>query len=151
MRSFVGISCMSVMALGAAVMADRPPQNAEPLSKVLVSVEAQGVTPIVEASFDDGVWEIEGFRGDRAVEMRVHPVTLAIISERPDSSNGRPDEGSLPASEIVLRLEQMGYRPVLDLDWEHRYWEVDAMNQSGERELRIAASTGKVLSDRADD
>jgi hypothetical protein len=135
---------------GLLAVADVPPKNTQPLSKVLTALEKQGLSPIVEASFDDGVWEVEGYRGDKPVEVHVDPGSLSIISEHPDSTHERPALNALAASAIVQQLEEQHYRPILEIDWDHADWEVEALRDGRERDLRVSA-TGEITSDRADD
>ncbi|QDU14142.1 hypothetical protein CA11_19460 [Gimesia maris] len=110
-----------------------------------------GLTPIVEAAFDDGVWEIETFRKNKPIEVHVNPQTLAIISEHPDFHHQKLSIKDLAASQIARQIEQAGYQPILEMDYEHGQWEVETLHAGSERELTIEASTGKILSDRADD
>ena len=151
MRLVLGIAGVAAFFQVVAIAGDRPPEGVAPLSKVLETVQGQGLSPIVEASFDDGVWEIEGFRSGRPVEAHVDPKSLAIVMERSDSPKERPSKDSLTAAKIVQMLEQKQYGPVEEIDWDHGTWEVEAVRNCVERELRIAPATGQVTSDSADD
>lgn len=152
MRSLIG-KTVSLAALigGVALAADLLPANALPLSTILTTLEQQGLSPIVEANFDDGVWEIEGFRGDRPVELHVDPLTGKSFGEHPDRIDSRPPATAKAASAIAKAIEGAGYSSILELEWEHDHWDVEAISANGHRKLRVAADTGKVLSDRADD
>ena len=72
----------SVLAAGLA-SADRPPENAKPLSAVAKAIEAKGYV-LSEVSMDDGVWEVEAYKGKQERELKVHAETLEILSDRED-------------------------------------------------------------------
>ena len=149
MRLHLAVGSLAAAAL--LVGADLPPREAKPLSEVLVAVEKAGLSPIVEASFDDGVWEVEGFRGKTPYEAHFDPKSLALLHEHADSPRERPAADSLSAVEVVKRLESAGYGPVLGIDYEGTDWEAEAMHGGRERELHVDLRTGEVLTDRADD
>ena len=84
---FFATAALSALALSSAWAADqRPPADAKPLSAIAKSLEDGGFT-VVEANFDDGRWKIEAFRNTEKRELRVHPVTGAIISNRLDDDH----------------------------------------------------------------
>ncbi|WP_437202809.1 PepSY domain-containing protein [Planctomicrobium sp. SH664] len=149
MKRMIGMVVMLLASGGLLAMAEHPPAGARPLSEVLTSLEQQGLL-VVEASFDDGVWEVEGIRSDRGVEVHVDPRTLRVIREHADSQDSRPGVGSLKASEIVKLLEDAGYSPVTELEWNSGEWEAEARRNLSRRNLRVAAETGKILSDHPD-
>jgi len=150
MRALIGMMGVPAVVGGLLAVADVPPTDVQPLSKVLATLEKEGLSPIVEASFDDGVWEVEGYRGDKPVEVHVDPKSLSIVSEHPESIQERPLKNSQPASAIARQLEQRRYEPILEIDWDHVDWEVEAMHEGRERDLRVSV-TGEITSDRADD
>ena len=63
--------------------AERPPETAKPLSEVAKAIEAKGYV-LSEVSMDDGVWEVEAYKGREERELKVHAETLEILSDRPD-------------------------------------------------------------------
>jgi hypothetical protein len=151
MRTTLGIGSVLSLVAGLAAAGGIPPQSSKPLSEVLTAVEQKGVTAVGDVSFDDGVWEVEGYRGQQAVELHVHPQSLAILFEHPDEPHERPAANALSAAAIAKHLEQAGYGPILDLEWEYTLWTAEAVNQQGLRDLTISAQTGKVLTDRIED
>lgn len=152
MHSIIGKSTAILAMVGGIVLAaDYLPAKALPLSTILTSLEQGGLTSIVEASFDDGVWEVEGFRNNQAVEVHVDPLTGKVLREHPDHITSKPTPQAKSAAAIVKQLEQAGYAPVLEIEWERDGWEVEAVNSQGKRKLHVAAETGKILSDRLDD
>lgn len=140
-----------ILLAGMSFAGGRPPRQARPLSEVLAEVEKKGVDPVCDISFDDGSWEIEGYRGKEAVELHVHPIYLSILVEHPEDPQQRPSTRSLTAREIATRLEQAGFSPILELEWDHAQWEAEAVSAEGRRHLKIAPATGEILSNQADD
>ena len=59
-----------------------PPEGALPLSVILGRLEAKDYTQIVEAEFEDGVWEIEYIVDGEERELRVDPMTGEILPEK---------------------------------------------------------------------
>jgi len=136
---------------GVAAAAEMLPAKALPLSTILTGLEKAGLTMIVDANFDDGVWEVEGMRGNRAVEVHVDPLSGKILTEQPEHISSVPGAQAKTAAAIAKQLEDAGYAPILELDWERTYWEVEAISAQGHRKLHVDANSGKILSDRADD
>ena len=71
---------------GVAAAAEMLPAKALPLSTILTGLEKAGLTMIVDANFDDGVWEVEGMRGNRAVEVHVDPCQEKFSPSNPNIS-----------------------------------------------------------------
>tara|TARA_R100001143_G_scaffold61130_1_gene61398 strand:+ start:356 stop:934 length:579 start_codon:yes stop_codon:yes gene_type:complete len=151
MRAVLLLASLVSVVAGTVVGADVPQSQDSPLSQVLSKLEQQGLAPIVEVDFDDGVWEIETFRKNKPLEVHVNPQTLAILSEHPDTHHRKPSINALTASQIARQIEQTGYQPILEMDYEHGQWKVEALHAGSERALTVEAATGKILSDRADD
>ena len=63
---------------------DRPPADALKLSEVVQKLEQQGFHPIVDIEFDDGVWEIDAYRGADKRELQVDPRTGKVLRDRDD-------------------------------------------------------------------
>ena len=57
-------------------------QDAQPLSKIVRTLEEQGFSPIVEIEFDDNLWEVEAYKEGDQRELKVDPVTGRIISDK---------------------------------------------------------------------
>jgi hypothetical protein len=77
---------VGIVAIGLpqALADERPPRNAKPLSEIVRNLENQGYLPVVEASIDNGVWEIEAYKDGRRRELIIEPVTGQILSDRRD-------------------------------------------------------------------
>lgn len=63
---------------------DRPPADALKLSEVVQKLEQQGFHPVVDIEFDDGVWEIDAYRGNDKRELQVDPLTGKVLRDRDD-------------------------------------------------------------------
>ena len=149
---FLKWSGMGIMGLSATafIAGAVPPQSAKPLSDVLHNVEAQGYTALTEASFDDGVWEIEALHKGKPVEIHVNPDSAKVISTHPEQTNAKLPKGTKSLAAIVKQLEQAG-DSIESVDFERTGWEAEVVRDRQERELILDVKTGKVLSDRADD
>jgi uncharacterized membrane protein YkoI len=142
---------LGLMAL-AGQADDRPPQRAKPLVEIIAKLEEQGFTPIVDVSFDDGVWEIEAYYEDVTMELDIDPQSGEILSEHRDDAEAKPPADSLPLSDILRALEKAGYEKVSEASFERRSWEVEAVNGAKQkRELRVNPKDAHVISDRVDD
>jgi cobalamin biosynthesis Mg chelatase CobN len=65
--------------------ADEIPQHdAQPLSKIVRTLEEQGFIPIVEIEFEDDIWEVEAYKEGDKRELKVDPVSGRIISDQKD-------------------------------------------------------------------
>jgi uncharacterized membrane protein YkoI len=130
---------------------DRLPANSKPLLEIVTTLEKAGYGPIVDASFDDGNWEVEVYREDTAYELLVNPSTGEVVSEHRDDAEAKPPAGAKLLSEIIKNLIDAGYADVNDVSFEGRTWEVEARRDDVKRELRVNPETAEVISDRADD
>jgi virulence-associated protein VagC len=52
-----------------------PPAGSMPISKIIQSVEAQGLGIITEFEFDDGFWEVKLRKDGRKVKLIIDPMT----------------------------------------------------------------------------
>lgn len=79
MRSMVLISSAWLLAVALPAWADPPPPDAQPLSRIIQTLEQQRDVAYfdeVEWDDDDGHWEIEYVASDGAkVEIEVDPVS----------------------------------------------------------------------------
>ena len=134
----------------AAVIADRPPADAKPLSVLIQQLEKAGYGPFVEASFDDDRLEVEVYKQDTGYELKVDPRNGKVLSEERDKHNERPPQDAQPLSAILAKLEKAGYSPISEVSFERRYWEIEAVQGQGERELHVDPKTGEILREKND-
>lgn len=79
------VSTLLATTLGFSVSAnDLPPADALKLSQIIEKLEQQGFHPIVDVEFDDGVWEIDAYRGKEKRELHLDPKTGNILRDRED-------------------------------------------------------------------
>lgn len=121
------------------------------LAEIVSKLEKLGYGPIVEASLDDGSWEVELYKDDLAYELLVDPLTGEVLSEHRDDADLPPGVDAKSLSSILKLLEKAGYRSVVEVSYERRHWEIEAYRGGAKRELRVDPKTGEVLSDRIDD
>lgn len=145
------LAVSAVVAISVASRADeRLPTDAKQLLEIVTGLEKQGYAPIVEISFDDGVWEVEAYNKENAFELLVDLKSGKVVSEHPDHGGPKPPADALPLSKIIEGLEKAGYSHVNDLSFERKSWEAEATRENEKRELRVDPKSGKVISDRAD-
>ena len=142
---------LAVLPIGAGVgnASQKPPSSAKALTKVVAALEKDGYQ-IVEASFDDGRWELEGYREENSYEIWVDPDTGKVLSTHRDDADPLPPAGVQTLSKILEAVEQAGYAPITSAEFERGRWEIEAYHDLAKRELQVDAKNGKVLSDRAD-
>jgi uncharacterized membrane protein YkoI len=118
---------------------------------VVKSLEEADYAPITEISFDDGVWEVEAYKGEVAYELSIDPENGEVISEHRDNGDPKPPAKALLLSAIVEAIEKAGYTHVHDVSFERRTWEAEVRRDGMKRELRIDPLTGEIVEDRVDD
>jgi uncharacterized membrane protein YkoI len=152
MKALIGVSLLlgTLVALPAA-SGEQPPEGSKTLQEIISGAERSGYGPITEVSFDDGVWEVEAYKGDTAFEVTLDATSGEVVSEHRDDGDTRPPAGSMSLSKIVDALTDAGYQNLNDLSFERKSWEVEATRGNQKRELRVDAKNGKVISDRVDD
>ena len=74
----------SMLLMQTSIAADIPQQDAQPLSKIVRTLEEQGFSPIVEIEFDDNLWEVEAYKEGDKRELKVDPISGRIISDKKD-------------------------------------------------------------------
>lgn len=84
-RRLFAVAALSPIVLSttpAAAQVVRPPADAKPLSEIVKSLEDAGFAPIVEVEFRAGRWHVEAFKDGQKRDLRVHPVSGEITSNR---------------------------------------------------------------------
>jgi len=84
-RRLFAVAALSPIVLSATpatAAVARPPADAKPLSEIIKSLEDAGFSPIVEVDFRAGRWHVEAFKDGQKRDLRVHPVTGEITSNR---------------------------------------------------------------------
>ena len=144
-------SCLMLAAVAApAIAVSQEKDEATPIIQVVSMLENAGYGPFIEASLDDGRWEVEAYKGDESVELSVDPETLKVLSEHRDDSEPRPPKGSLPLSRLLRKLKKAGHADIDEASFERRYWEVESFQGGEKHELHVHPRTAKVISDRVD-
>ncbi len=67
------------------------------------------------------------------------------------SAAGRPPADAQPLSAIVLALEQRGFGPIVEIEFDDGLWEVEAFEDGRKRRLKIDPVSGRIASDRPED
>lgn len=153
MRSlFLSLACgLVALPTFAAVAADAPSGGPLSLIDIIVKLEKAGYGPFSDVSREHGQWEIEVQKGRDALELIVNSTTGEIVSQYHDDTDPLPPTGSLPLSEVLKKVEAAGYTDINSVDFERRYWEVEAFKDGQEHECQVDPKTGEIVSDRIDD
>ena len=61
-----------------------------------------------------------------------------------------PPEGALPKSEILAKLEALGYTGIVETEFEDGAWEVEYVVDGEEHEFRVDPMTGEILPEEAE-
>ena len=70
--------------------------------------------------------------------MAISPSVLA---------DDKPPRNAKPLSEIIKNLENKGYSPIVDVDYDDdQVWEIKAYRNNQKRELKINPVSGDILS-----
>jgi hypothetical protein len=64
-----------------------PPEDALPASAILAKLEAQGYAQIIEAEFEDGVWEVTYVRNGEELELNADPITGEVVTEEQEEAD----------------------------------------------------------------
>jgi uncharacterized membrane protein YkoI len=126
-------------------------QKDKSIVEIVRNLEEADYAPIVDVSYDDGVWEVEAYKADIPYELSLDPQTGEVISEHRDDADAKPPAKSLLLSTIIEGIEKAGYTDLDDISFEHRTWEAEVRRNGQKRELRVDPATGEVVSDRVDD
>ena len=84
-RRLFAVAALSPIVLSATpatAAVARPPADAKPLSEIVKSLEDAGFAPIVEVEFRAGRWHVEAYKDGQKRDLRVHPVSGEITSNR---------------------------------------------------------------------
>lgn len=78
------IAATAALGIAQAIASERPPAGALPLGEIVRMLESGGYAPITEISMDNGVWEVEAYKGGMERELKVSPADGKILSDRRD-------------------------------------------------------------------
>ncbi len=153
MKIATGFAALCAALAAVPLTSEGQQQNASPaltLIDIVVALE-KDYDVVTEIAFDDGVWEVEAFKGDMAYELAVHPRSGERLYEYRDYGEVRPPAGTLKLSEVVRIIEKAGYVQIDEISFERRNWEIEAIRDNQKREIHVDPATGEVVSDRIDD
>lgn len=63
----------------------------------------------------------------------------------------KPPTDIKPLSEIVKKLEQMGYTQISEIEFDDGQWEVDVYHDGKKRDVHVDPRTGEITKDKIDD
>lgn len=62
-----------------------------------------------------------------------------------------PHHDAQPLSKIVRNLEEQGFSPIVEIEFDDNLWEVEAYKEGDKRELKVDPVSGRIISDQKDD
>lgn len=147
-------TCLALLAFSAvgAGFADTPstPQaDIKGLAEIVTRFEAVGCQ-IVDASFDKGRWQLEGYRNDLSFELAVDRETGLLKSMRHDLVNPPPPVGAKPLSQILANVQKAGWTRIVRVELDHGHWDVESYRNLARHELHLDAVSGAILTEPAD-
>ena len=71
-------------------------------------------------------------------------VSCSAADEENEGPPESPPDGALPLSEIVLQLEQAGYDPIVEIEFEEGVWEVEAFKAGQFVEIELDPMSGVI-------
>ncbi len=122
------------------------PADAKPLSEVVRALEAGGYAPVVEVGFADDHWDVKAYRDGQLVQLRVGLTAGEVLPATPPAAKR-------PLSEIVKRLEEEGYGPILSIEWivaesgGGGMWQLEAYKDSEVVSVNVDPVSGRVRAD----
>ena len=87
----------------------------------------------------------EGGDAEATDAEQAETAVLEVEWEDEDEELEVPPEGSLPKSEILAKLEAVGYTQIVETEFEDGAWEVEYVIDGEERELHVDPMTGEIL------
>lgn len=145
----LALLAFSVVGAGFGDARQKPQADIKSLAEIVTRFEAVGCQ-IVDASFDKGRWQLEGYRNDLSFELAVDRETGLLKSMRQDLVNPPPPAGAKPLSQILANVQKAGWTQIVSVELDHGRWDVDAYRDLTRRELRLDAISGTIVVERAD-
>ena len=78
-------------------------------------------------------------------------LAISVLIPQVALADHKPPGDAKALSEIVLSLEKRGYTPIVDIEFEDGYWEIEAYRESHKRDLKVDPRSGVIISDHHDD
>lgn len=75
-------------------------------------------------------------------------LTLLLQNSKADEI---PRHDAQPLSKIVRNLEEQGFSPIVEIEFDDNLWEVEAYKEGDKRELKVDPVSGRIISDQKDD
>lgn len=150
-KQLCGLALLAISAVGAGFGDTMPTPQADikGLTEIVTRFEAVGCQ-IVDASFDKGRWQLEGYRNDLSFELAVDRETGLLKSMRQDLVNPPPPPGAKPLSQILTAVQKAGWTRIASVELDHGQWDVAAYHNLARRELHLDAISGAIVAARTD-
>lgn len=143
-RLFFPLLCLAFLILSwSGAHADKlPPPKAKPLSSILMAVENQNIGQIIEAEFDDGLWEVKTCQVQNYQKIYLDPVTGQ--EQRPRKSKNKvPPANALPLSSIVQTIEDRKLGSIIEVEFDDELWKIKLRKDGREIKMSVNPMTGQ--------
>lgn len=143
------VALVAAQACSGGAEHGRPAASAIKFSKLVRSLAKRGFAPVVEAGFDGRSWNVVALRDGTPVQLTVNPTVghLGKVRALADTKHEVPPADGRPLWQIAEQLEQAGYTPILEVEFEDGKWEIEALAPV---ELDVDPGTGEVLQSELD-
>jgi hypothetical protein len=129
--------------LSVAWAGEVPPPGSKPLSEVLESVEKQKLGLIMEAEFDDGLWEVKVCDAGACRKLYIAPKSGEEKRRRQTDSDEMPPVNAMPLSTIIKSVEARGLGIITEVEFDDGFWEVELRKDGRKSDLTIDPRTGE--------
>ncbi|MCC5795855.1 MAG: PepSY domain-containing protein [Methylophaga sp.] len=136
----------SMLMAGASVQAgDYPPIGSQSFSSLIKSVEAMDLGQIIEAEFDDDVFEVKVCSSQRSCyELELNPRTGSEISRKADdTSEILPPADAMSLSAIIESVEARDLGTITEAELDDGVWEIEIRGLGIKTKLKIDPMTGE--------
>ena len=74
-------------------------------------------------------------------------LAILVLVPQVALADDKPPADAKALSEIVLSLEKRGYTPIVDIEFEDGYWEIEAYREGHKRDFKVDPRSGVITSD----
>ncbi|MFC5050081.1 PepSY domain-containing protein [Rubritalea spongiae] len=78
-------------------------------------------------------------------------LTILGITSATTWADEKPPADALPLSKVIEMIENKGYTPVVEVNFDDGKWEIEAYKDANKRELHVNAKSGEIEADKAED
>lgn len=138
-NSFALLIGLGLTSLGSLAFAHAVPENAAAMSTVLQSLQSAGYPLVEKVDFDRDSYKAE------AITIQGQKVEVLLNLQGTIVKPKKINSVKLSMLDAAKAVEAAGYKSISEIEIEHEYYEVKAINNEGKKtELKVDAMTGKI-------